>query len=70
VPSPRRRNHVFSSSGKRVSLATLGQVLHDLTEAVLDRILERGCDYVLRGHFYRTRKHREELTRDDFLTQA
>ena len=47
-------------------LAALGQVLHDadLAEAILDRLLERGTHYVLRGRSYRTRDHREELTPD------
>ena len=45
-------------------LAALRQVLHDadLAEAILDRLLERGTRYVLRGRSYRTRSHREELT--------
>ena len=35
-------------------LAALGQVLHDanLAEAILDRLLERGTHYVLRGRSY------------------
>jgi DNA replication protein DnaC len=43
-------------------LAALGQVLHDadLAEAILDRLLERGTHYVLRGRSYRTRHHKEE----------
>ncbi len=47
-------------------LAALGHVLHDadLAEAILDRLLERGTHYVLRGRSYRTRNHREELTQD------
>lgn len=47
-------------------LAALGQVLHDpdLAEAILDRLLERGTHYVLRGRSYRTRNHKEELTQD------
>jgi DNA replication protein DnaC len=47
-------------------LAALGLVLHDpdLAEAILDRLLERGTHYVLRGRSYRTRNHREELTQD------
>jgi len=38
-------------------LAALGQVLHDgdLAEAILDRVLERGTHFVLRGSSYRTR---------------
>jgi DNA replication protein DnaC len=45
-------------------LAALGHVLHDadLAEAILDRLLERGTHYVLRGRSYRTRNHKEELT--------
>jgi len=44
-------------------LAALGQVLHDgdLAEAILDRLLERGTHYVLRGRSYRTRHQKEEL---------
>jgi DNA replication protein DnaC len=44
-------------------LAALGQVLHDadLAEAILDRLLERGTHYVLRGRSYRTRHHKEDL---------
>jgi DNA replication protein DnaC len=49
-------------------LAALGQVLHDadLAEAILDRILERGTHYVLRGRSYRTRhqKREEEIDLD------
>ena len=53
-------------------LAALGQVLHDadLAEAILDRLLERGTHYVLRGRSYRTRNHREELTPDDISDAA
>lgn len=42
-------------------LAALGQVLHDgdLAEAILDRLLERGSHYVLRGRSYRTRHLKE-----------
>jgi DNA replication protein DnaC len=38
-------------------LAAFGQVLHDgdLAEAILDRVLERGTHFVLRGRSYRTR---------------
>lgn len=38
-------------------LAALGQVLHDgdLAEAILDRVLERGTHFALRGSSYRTR---------------
>ncbi len=45
-------------------LAAFGQVLHDgdLAEAILDRVLERGTHFVLRGRSYRTRhlKTKEE----------
>jgi DNA replication protein DnaC len=43
-------------------LAALGQVLHDgdLAEAILDRLLERGTHFVLRGRSYRTRHLKEE----------
>jgi DNA replication protein DnaC len=42
-------------------LAAPGQVLHDgdLAEAILDRLLERGTHYILRGRSYRTRNHRD-----------
>lgn len=45
-------------------LAALGQVLHDadLAEAILDRLLERGSHFVLRGRSYRTRHHKEDLS--------
>lgn len=38
-------------------LAALGQLLHDgdLAEAILDRVLERGTPFALRGTSYRTR---------------
>jgi DNA replication protein DnaC len=53
-------------------LAALGQVLHDadLAEAILDRLLERGTHYVLRGRSYRTRNHREDLTQDAIADAA
>lgn len=43
-------------------LATLGQLLHDgdLAEAILDRLLERGTHFVLRGRSYRTRHLKPE----------
>jgi DNA replication protein DnaC len=43
-------------------LAALGQVLHDadLAEAILDRLLERGTHYLLRGRSYRTRHLKED----------
>jgi DNA replication protein DnaC len=45
-------------------LAALGQVLHDgdLAEAILDRVLERGTHFVLRGRSYRTRNQKKEET--------
>ena len=36
-------------------LAAWGRVLHDLAEAILDRVLERGRHLELRGPSYRTR---------------
>jgi DNA replication protein DnaC len=53
-------------------LAALGHVLHDadLAEAILDRLLERGTHYVLRGRSYRTRNHKEELTQDAIADAA
>src|SRR5205823_3570314 len=38
-------------------LAALGDVMHDgdLAEAILDRLLERGAHFALRGRSYRTR---------------
>ena len=43
-------------------LAALGDVLHDgdLAEAILDRLLERGAHFALRGRSYRTRHRSEE----------
>jgi DNA replication protein DnaC len=43
-------------------LAALGDVLHDgdLAEAILDRLLERGAHFALRGRSYRTRHPSEE----------
>ncbi len=45
-------------------LAALGQVLHDadLAEAILDRLLERGTHFVLRGRSYRTRHQKEDFS--------
>ena len=46
-------------------LAAWGQVLHDgdLAEAILDRLLERGAHFAMRGRSYRTRHLKpEELT--------
>ena len=44
--------------------AALGDVLHDgdLAEAILDRLLERGVHFALRGRSYRTRHLTEETT--------
>lgn len=58
----RRRPMLFTTNKP---LAALGQVLHDgdLAEAILDRVLERGTHFVLRGRSYRTRNQkREEVT--------
>lgn len=43
-------------------LAAWGELLHDgdLAEAILDRLLERGVHFVLRGRSYRTRHLNEE----------
>lgn len=43
-------------------LAALGDVLHDgdLAEAILDRLLERGAHFAMRGRSYRTRHLKEE----------
>ncbi len=45
-------------------LAALGDVLHDgdLAEAILDRLLERGAHFALRGRSYRTKHLSEEET--------
>lgn len=45
-------------------LAALGDVLHDgdLAEAILDRLLERGVHFAMRGRSYRTRHLSEEET--------
>lgn len=45
-------------------LAALGDVVHDgdLAEAILDRLLERGVHFALRGRSYRTRHLAEEDT--------
>jgi DNA replication protein DnaC len=50
-------------------LAALGQVLHDadLAEAILDRILERGTHFMLRGRSYRTRNLKQQ---EDLDTEA
>ena len=43
-------------------LAAWGDVVHDgdLAEAIVDRLLERGAHFVLRGRSYRTRHLKEE----------
>jgi len=43
-------------------LAALGDVLHDgdLAEAIVDRLLERGAHFAMRGRSYRTRHLSEE----------
>lgn len=43
-------------------LAALGEVLHDgdLAEAILDRLLERGAHFAMRGRSYRTRHLNKE----------
>jgi DNA replication protein DnaC len=43
-------------------LAALGDVLHDadLAEAIVDRLLERGAHFAMRGRSYRTRHLTEE----------
>lgn len=43
-------------------LAALGDVLHDgdLAEAIVDRLLERGAHFAMRGRSYRTRHLNEE----------
>lgn len=48
-------------------LAAWGQVLHDgdLAEAILDRLLERGVHFEMRGRSYRTRHLKQDLTTDD-----
>jgi len=45
-------------------LAALGDVLHDgdLAEAIVDRLLERGAHFAMRGRSYRTRHLTEEDT--------
>jgi DNA replication protein DnaC len=57
-----RRRPIVVTTNK--PLAALGQVLHDgdLAEAILDRLLERGAHYVLRGRSYRTRHLKEDPT--------
>jgi DNA replication protein DnaC len=61
----RRRSMVVTTNKP---LAALGQILHDgdLAEAILDRLLERGTHFVLRGPSYRTRHlKRQEAAEPD-----
>lgn len=53
-------------------LAALGQLLHDgdLAEAILDRVLERGTHFVLRGRSYRTRHHKLKEEQTDVAEAA
>ncbi len=48
-------------------LASRGHVLHDddLAEAILDRLLERGTHFEMRGRSYRTRRPKEPLTENN-----
>jgi len=55
-----QRRPMFLTTNK--PLASLGDVLHDgdLAEAILDRLLERGVHFALRGRSYRTRHLNQE----------
>lgn len=55
-----RRRPILLTTNK--PLAAMGDVLHDgdLAEAILDRLLERGAHFALRGRSYRTRHLSEE----------
>jgi DNA replication protein DnaC len=59
----KRRPIIFTTNKP---LAALGQLLHDgdLAEAILDRVLERGTHFVLRGRSYRTRNQKKEVAAD------
>lgn len=59
-----RRRPMIVTTNK--PLAALGQLLHDgdLAEAILDRLLERGTHYLLRGRSYRTRHLKPEADPD------
>jgi DNA replication protein DnaC len=59
----RRRPMLFTTNKP---LAALGQVLHDgdLAEAILDRVLDRGTHFILRGRSYRTRNQKREEVAD------
>lgn len=63
VVSQRHLKHRSTIVTTNKPLAALGEVLHDpdLAEAILDRLLERGAHYLLRGRSYRTRDLKEEL---------
>jgi DNA replication protein DnaC len=63
VVSQRHLKHRSTIVTTNKPLAALGEVLHDpdLAEAILDRLLERGTHYVLRGRSYRTRDLKEEF---------
>jgi DNA replication protein DnaC len=63
VVSQRHLKHRSTVVTTNKPLAALGEVLHDpdLAEAILDRLLERGTHYLLRGRSYRTRDLKEEL---------
>lgn len=52
-------------------LASWGSVLHDgdLAEAILDRVMERGAHFMMRGKSYRTRHlNKEEESKDRQVT--
>jgi DNA replication protein DnaC len=55
----KRRPMIFTTNKP---LAALGQVLHDgdLAEAILDRVLERGTHFIMRGTSYRTRSQKRQ----------
>lgn len=57
-----QRRSVLLTTNK--PLAALGDVMHDgdLAEAILDRLLERGVHFAMRGRSYRTRHLPEEDT--------
>jgi DNA replication protein DnaC len=59
----KRRPMLFTTNKP---LAALGQVLHDgdLAEAILDRVLERGTHFILRGRSFRTRNQKREEATD------
>jgi len=57
-----RRRPILITTNK--PLAALGHVLHDgdLAEAILDRILERGAHFKMRGRSFRTRHLKDPLS--------